>query len=75
VQPVEKNVPVLILIRADQYWSLLVHFQNALSDAFHHLCINGLSPFHRDVNSVDWDVFWLAHDDRAKAGNAKTTRF
>jgi hypothetical protein len=53
VQPVEKNVPVLILIGADQYWDLLARLKNALSDALHRLGINGLSPFHRDMNSVD----------------------
>jgi hypothetical protein len=53
MQPVKQNVSVLILIGADQYWSLLAHLKNALSDAFHHLGIKRLSPFHRDVNSVN----------------------
>jgi hypothetical protein len=53
VQPVKKNVPVLILIGADQYWSLLAHLKNALSDALHHLGIMSPSPFCWDVNSVD----------------------
>ena len=53
VQPVKENVPVLILIGADQYWSLLARLKNALSDAFHHLGVKTLAPFHRDVNSVD----------------------
>jgi hypothetical protein len=53
VQSVKENVPVLILIGTDQYWSLLARLKNALSDAFHHLGINGFSPFHRDINSVD----------------------
>ncbi len=68
MQPVKENVPVLILIGADQYWRLLARFENALSDAFHHLGIKGPSPYRRHVNSVDCDVFWLAHDDHAKAG-------
>ena len=68
VQPVEKNEPP-IFIAADQDWSLLTHLKDALSDAFHHYGINAPSPFNRNVNLVDWDVFWLAHDCRIKAGN------
>ena len=68
VQPVEKN-ELPILIAADQDWSLLTHLEDALSDAFHHYGIKTPSPFNRNVNLVDWDVFWLAHDCRIKAEN------
>ena len=68
VQPVEKN-ELPILIAADQDWSLLTHLEDALSDAFHRYGIKALSPFDRNVNLVDWDVLWLAHDCRIKAGN------
>jgi hypothetical protein len=53
VQPVEENVSVLIFTGADQYCGLLAHLKNALSDAFNRLGVESLSPFHRDVNSVD----------------------
>ena len=53
MQSVKQNVPVLILIGTDQYWRLLAHLENALSDAFHHCGIKGFSPLYRDVNSVD----------------------
>jgi hypothetical protein len=53
MQAVQENVPVLILIGADQYWRLLARLKNALGDAFHHLGIKGPSPFRRDVNLVD----------------------
>jgi hypothetical protein len=66
VQPVKQNVPVLILVGADRYWSLLTRIENALSDPFHHLGIKGLSPLYRDVNSVDCDLFWFAHGDHTK---------
>jgi hypothetical protein len=62
---IEKN-ELPILIGADRNWSLLTHLQDALSDAFHQFGIKALSPFNRNVNSVDWDVFWLAHDDGSK---------
>jgi hypothetical protein len=68
VQPVEKNVRP-ILIATDQDWSLLTHLEDALSDAIHHYGIKAPSPFNRNINLVDWDVFWLAHDCRIKAGN------
>jgi hypothetical protein len=71
VQPVKENVPVRILIGTDQDWSLLPRLKNTLSDALHHFGINGFSPFYRDVNLVDRDVFWLAHDHHAKAGDAR----
>jgi hypothetical protein len=53
VQPVKKNVPMLILIGADRYRSLLAHLKNAFGDLFHHLGVNGPSPFCRNVNSID----------------------
>ncbi len=53
VQPVKENVPVLILIGADQYGSLLARLKNTLSDAFHQLGIKAFAPFHRDINLLD----------------------
>jgi hypothetical protein len=64
--PVEKN-ELPTLIAADQDWRLLTYLEDALSDASDHFGIKGISPFNGNVYSVNWDVFWLAHDYRIKA--------
>src|SRR5262249_34956007 len=63
VEPIEKH-EVPILIPSDQDWRLLTHLEDALRNASDQFGLKGLSPFNGNVNLVDWDVFWLAHDCR-----------
>ena len=66
---------MLILIGADQNWSLLAYLENALGDASYRFGIKVPSPFYRDVDSVDRNRFWFAHDDHAKARTARAFDF
>jgi len=59
MQPLDQNEAVFV--RPNENWSLLSDVQNARRDFLNHFGFESFSPFHGNVDLVDWEAFRFEH--------------